>query len=422
MLFQRRFFLVALFLAGTIVAGCSGGSTPAAPSVQPTTPPGSSITSLLAVPGTAGSLTLPSIGGNTPSFGIGAGAPAGLTLTATESLSAPLHAPVILASATRKTASASPSPVTPFLFITATFSASVPAGVVASEIIALSSTLPQLANYFCQIDDITGGTSDTLGTIGPILPLNGAATFGNGSGGAGQGLAAGHTYLFQFYELPIPAPTPTPTATATATATPSGTPTTIPSPVVSPTITPSPTPTGPTTPVPAFTFSGPHASSASANPPAAPAAMTLPATGGYGTFGAQATVTWGASSGSSAFVLSTALGTAGDISPVNPGDQFPFYTGSAATPLFYVLVSTSAPVSFTQSPAITVTVSHGFGSTNTCSLFIYANTGSGPFSWQLVPGAQANVAGNSVMIPAISLGGATASLAPGKTTLAFVGC
>jgi hypothetical protein len=420
-LFQRRFVLVTMFLAGTIVAGCSGGSTPAPPTAQPTAAPGSSITSLVAVPGTAGSLALSSIGGNTPSFGINAGAPAGLTLTATESLIAPPHAPVILASAVRKTASATPSPVTPFLFITATFSAAVPSGIVASEVIALASTLPQIANYFCEIDDITGGTASPLGTIGPIVPVNGSATFGNGSGGAGQGLAAGHTYLFQFYELPIPAPTPTPTATATstATATPSAAPSTTQSPAVSPTITPTPTPTGPATPVPAFTFSGPSVSAPSANPSAAPAAMVVPATGSYGTFGAQATVTWGSSSGSSAFVLSTALGTPGDISP---GNQFPLYTGSAATPLFYVLVSTTAAVSFSQSPAITVTVSHGFGSTNTCGLYIYADTGSGPFSWQLVPGAQANVSGNSVTIPAVSLGSNTADLAPGKTTLAFVGC
>jgi hypothetical protein len=148
--------------------------------------------------------------------------------------------------------------------------------------------------------------------------------------------------------------------------------------------------------------------------------MVVPATGTYGTYGAQATITWGASSGSSAFVLTSALGsTSNDISPFG---QFPLYTGSAATPLFYALLSTTAAVSFSQSPAVMVTVSHGFGSSNTCGLFIYANTGGGPFSWQLVPGAQANVSGNSVTIPAVSLGSNTADLAPGKTTLAFVGC
>jgi len=399
-----------MFLAGTIVAGCSGGSTPAPPSAQPTTAPGTTTTSLLAVPGTAGTLALPAIGGLAPSFAIGSGAPGGLTLTAIESLSAPSHAPVIVASAVRKTAATA---VTPFLFIQATFSAGVPAGVVASEAVALAITLPQNADYYCEIDDITGGTASPVGTIGPVLPSNGTVTFSNGSGGS---LAAAHTYLFQFYELPIPAPTPTPSATPTATPTP--TPTATPSGSLSP--TPSPTPTAPATPVPAFTFSGPSASAPSVIPPAAPAAIVVPATSAYGTYGAQATITWGASSGSSAFVLSTALGSSS--SDISPFGQFPLYTGSAATPLFYMLISSTASVTFTSSPAVTVTVTHGFGSSNACGFYIYANNNSSGFSWQLVPGALANVSGNSVMIPAVSLGTNTANILPGKTTLAFIGC
>jgi hypothetical protein len=414
-----------MFLAGTLVAGCGGGSTPPSPVAQPTATPGS-ITTLVALPGTAGTLALPAIGGITPSFGIAAGAPAGVTLTAIESLSAPPHAPIITASTARKAASA--TTVAPFLFISVTFSATVPPGVVSSEILALTGLIPVSTNYFCEVDDITGGSESQLGVLGPVTASS-TVTFSNGSGSGSPGLAAGHTYLFQFYSLPVPAPTPTPTVTPTPAATPtptatptsSATPTATPSPSTSPTITPTPTPTGTATPVPAFTFSGPSASAPSVVPPAVPAAIVVPASGAYGTYGAQATIAWGASSGSSAFSLGAALGS--NSSDISPFGQFPIYTGSAATPLFYLLLSTTAAVDFAQSPAVTVTVTHGFPSSNTCGLYVYSNgTGNGPNSWQLVPGAQANVSGSSVTIPAVSLGTSTADLAPGKTTLAFIGC
>jgi hypothetical protein len=290
---------------------------------------------------------------------------------------------------------------------------------VASEVLVLSAALPTTAYYYCELDDITSAAG-FVGTFGPVTPSNGAVTFVNAAGGSGAPeLTAGHTYLFQFYQLAIPAPTPTPTATATATATASATPTATPVPTATPIATA--TPVGTATAVPAFTFSGPSASAPSVNPPAAPAALVVPATGSYGTYGAQATIAWGASTGSSAYALSAALGsTASDISPAG---QFPFYTGSAATPLFYVLLSSTASVTFAQTPAISVTVSNGFGSNNVCGLYIYANTGGSAFAWIAVPGAQGSVSGNTVMIPAAGPpAGQTINIVPGQTSLAFVGC
>jgi hypothetical protein len=72
---------------------------------------------------------------------------------------------------------------------------------------------------------------------------------------------------------------------------------------------------------------------------------------------------------------------------------------------------------------ITVTAS-SFGSSNTCSLFIFANgSGGGAYSWLQVPGAQANVAGTTVTIPAVGPPpGFTIDFFPNKTQLAFVGC
>jgi hypothetical protein len=245
-------------------------------------------------------------------------------------------------------------------------------------------------------------------------------------GNVGPSLTGGHTYLFQYYDLPIPGPTPTPTATPVPTPTPTPTATPVPTPTPSATPstspTPVPTPTGTATPVPAFTFSsGATATTASVTPPTLPGPLVVPASGGYGTYNAHVTIQFGAETTTGAFTMTATLGsTAADISPAG---SFPFYTGSAATPLFYVLLAPNAPVSFSQTPVITVTAS-SFGSSNTCSLFIYANgSGGGPYSWLQVPGAQANVSGSSVTIPAVGPPpGLTIDFFPNKTQLAFVGC
>ena len=416
--FQRRLVPVGLLLAGAVVAGCTNASTTGpAPSVQSTPAPGSLGTQLVVIPGTAGTVSLPAIDGITPAFGIASGAPAGLTMSASESTGAPANAPAP-SSLARKTAAAATG-IVPFLYITSTFSAAVPAGIIASEILSFAAGLtPSGPDFYCEIDDVTTANGSKIATFGPFTVNGGSVTIVNGTGGTSPSFLANHTYLFQFYALPIPVPTPTPspspsampTATATATSTASATP------------SPTPSPTGPGTPVPAFNFTGPSASVASVTPPTLPAALVVPATGaaGYGTYAAHVSIQFGAETTTAPFALGAALGsTANDISPAA---QFPFYTGSAATPIFYALLTTTAEVSFSQTPAITVSVS-SFGSRNLCGLFVYANTGSSPYAWTLIPGAQANVTGNTVTIPAVvPPAGVTVDLQPNKTTLVFVGC
>lgn len=416
-----------MFLAAAVFAGCAGGSTGSTPSVQPSNSPspGPTGVALVAIPGSAGTVSLPTIGFVTPAFGIAVGAPAGLTMRATESFTAPSNAPAP-SSRVRKTALSTPT-IAPFLYVTATFSANVPAGVVASEVLAYSSTsVISGLNFYCEVDDLTASPAGKIVTFGPATASGQTVTISNSiPGSVGPALTAGKTYLFQFYDLPIPGPTPTPTATPvptptpTPTATPSATPTPSAAPSTSP--TPTPVPTGTATPVPAFAFTGASATTASVTPPTPPGPLVVPATGGYGTYNAQVTIQFGAETTTSPFTMTLALGsTAADISPAG---SFPFYTGSAATPLFYMLFTPSAAVSFAQTPVITVTAS-SFASSNLCSLFIYANgNGGGAYSWVQVPGAQANVSGSSVTIPAAPPPpGFTIDLFPNKTQLAFVGC
>ena len=155
-------------------------------------------------------------------------------------------------------------------------------------------------------------------------------------------------------------------------------------------------------------------------PPATPGPLVVPVTGGYGTYGAHVTIQFGAATSTATYTMNVKLGsTAADISPAA---QFPFYTGSAATPLFYALFTPSAEVTFAKTPAVTVTA-NSFGSSNLCSLFIYSQVGNGPFAWTQVPGAQANVAGSTVTIPAVGPPpGQTIDFQPAQTQLAFVGC
>jgi hypothetical protein len=71
----RRHFQLAVVAALTACGGSTG--------------PGASPTSTLAVPTAGGTLTLPSAGGFSASLQIGPGAPAGVTITATASMTAP---------------------------------------------------------------------------------------------------------------------------------------------------------------------------------------------------------------------------------------------------------------------------------------------------------------------------------------------
>lgn len=416
MLFQRRAIFIGAFLAATIAAGCGGGSGPS-PLAAPAASPGSSISSLVAVPGTAGTLSLPAVAGITPAFGLNSGAPVGLTMTATVSTVAPAGA-LPASNARRPAAATSPTPAPtavpiPFLFMSVTFSANVPAGVVASEILTYGSNgtpngaLTSVNGVVtCQIDDLSANPATVIGTIQGVVS-GATATFINGTSG-GPALIAGHNYLFQFYIQPASGPTPTPSPSPTATGSSAPTP--------SPTATASGTATAP----PQFTLSGASATTASVTPPTAPAPLVVPASGpGYGTYSATATFQFGAATTTAAYTMTASLGsTSADISPAA---QFPFYTGSAATPLFYAQLTPSVAVAYSQTPAINVTVS-SFGSHNSCSLYIYTNTGGATYVWVQVPGTTVNVSGTTVAIPAAAPIGSAVNLLPNQANLAFVGC
>lgn len=425
MLFHRRLVFVCLFLTGTIVAGCAGnitGGPPPSAVASSSASPGSGNTSLIAIPGTAGTVALPAVGGTTAGFTFNGGAPAGLTMSAAASASAPANAPVPASVARTSAASKKPASTTnpSFFYVTATFSAAVPAGLIASELLAaqVGGAITGInGSFYCDLDDLTSPGSLHV-TFGPgTESSNGVLTIPNGTNA--PALVAGHAYLFQFYVVgPTPTPSATATATATATASPTAAPTATATATSSAAPTATPSPQGSATPVPAYTFSGPSASTATVTPPTLPAALVVP--GNYGTYGAHVTVTFGSETTTAPFSLGLALGsTANDISP---SGTFPYYTGSAATPLFYALITTTAAVSFAQTPAVTVTA-NSFGSSNFCSLYVYANNGGTGFQWQTFPGAGANVAGSTVTIPAVTPpAGITVDLTPGKTQLVFVGC
>jgi hypothetical protein len=411
-LFQRRYLSVGIFLAVAAIAGCAGGSTPG-PATSVTASPGSSIATLVAIPSTPGNVALAAVAGYSPGFAVGSGAPTGLTASTTTSVTAPPGAPTL--SVARKAQSAT-SPIAPFLFVTASFSANVPAGVIASELLQIGTSLaiPANVNYFCAVTDLTAGSQTT--TFGPALPVNAIVTISNGTATSAPAFIADHTYLFEFYTLPIPTATPTPSPTPTASGSASPTPTPTATSTSSPTPSPAPTVTsaGTATAPPVFTFTGPSATSATVTPPNAPPALVVGS--GYGSHDAQVSIQLGAASSSGTYSMTAALGSVGDISSSN----FPFYTGSAATPLFYVQLTPSAPVAFAQTPVITVTV-NSFGSTNTCSLFIYANTGGSAYQWVQV-GTPVNVSGTGVMIPAASASGITLQYSPTAAQVGFIGC
>ena len=241
----------------------------------------------------------------------------------------------------------------------------------------------------CQIDDLSTTPATLIGTLQGVVSGS-TVTFSNGTPPA---LIGGHPYLFQFYVAAPATPTPSPTATASPTPSPSPTATGSSSPGPSP----SPTSSGSATAPPLFTVTGATTTSSTITPPAVPGPLTVPASGpGYGTYTSQVTFQFPAATSTAPYTMTAALGsTAADI---NPSNSFPYYTGSAATPLFYAQLTPSVEVTFAQTPSINVTVT-SFGSKNSCSLFTYGSNNGSPYQWQLVPGTTVNVSGTSVSIP-----------------------
>ncbi|MBV8580361.1 MAG: hypothetical protein JOZ86_06960 [Candidatus Eremiobacteraeota bacterium] len=350
------------------------------------------------------------------SFQIGAGAPAGTTITASESLTAPPNAPAPSSRLRQSVVGA-----TNFFYVTVTVSQSFSAQYITGEALTLANSLPSNAFYYVEIDDITSAPGTKIASFGPATVANLVAQYTNSGSSGGSGLiATGHTYLFQFYYVlnGVPSPTPspagtptatptatptsgatgtltaTPTATATATATPSGNPTPSPTPTPTPTATPTPTPTPMATPT-NYVFTGTGAT----------AMQTFSYTGGtiaVGPYqGVTLNTTWGANnaSGSVAFTASLATGS-GDITP----NTFPTNSGNGHV-VTYIEFTANPVVRFTQTPSATLTVNSPatFGGT-TCYLWVLQGVVGGTPSWVQRIGP-ATPSGNSLTFPAATLGG-----------------
>jgi len=138
----------------------------------------------------------------------------------------------------------------------------------------------------------------------------------------------------------------------------------------------------------------------------------------HGDGSALGKIQFGSETSNGAFALSAGMGS--NSNDISPSGQFPFYTGSAATPLFYVAIESNASVTFSQTPAITVTATSLPGSQ--CSLFIYANTGGSAYQWVQVPNTTVSGFGNNFTIPPASPVGTNLNIPANQTQLAFVGC
>ncbi|HEV3086649.1 MAG TPA: hypothetical protein VGX96_05435, partial [Candidatus Elarobacter sp.] len=133
------------------------------------------------IPTTAGTIALPSVGGIAATFQIGAGAPAGTTLTATESLAAPSNAPA--PSAVRRVQAVSGA--TTFFFVSFTVSQTISTQFLTGESFALPSTYPTNAQYFVEFDDITSSPATKIASFGPATVANSQVQFQNTGGNGG---------------------------------------------------------------------------------------------------------------------------------------------------------------------------------------------------------------------------------------------
>ncbi|MBV8748552.1 MAG: hypothetical protein JO103_02435 [Candidatus Eremiobacteraeota bacterium] len=415
------FFLAAAAGIGlaALLAACNGGGATApvvstgttAPTPTPTPTPASASTTL-PVPTSAGTIVLPSLSGMSTSFQIGAGVPAGTTITANESLTAPPNAP---APSSRVRQPQSLSGATNVFYVTVTVSQSFSTQFITGEALTLASTLPTNALYYVEVDDVTAAPGTKIASFGPANVSGLVAQFVNsGVANGGGSIAVGHTYLFQFYYLagssptptPTPSPTPTsgPTVTPTATATPTATPTATATPTpggnptptatATPTATPTPTPTPVATPT-NYVFTGTGAT----------ATQTFNASGGTiatGPYqGVSLNTTWGANNANGSFTFTQSLATgSGDVTP----NTFPLNSGNGHV-VTYIEFTASSSALFTQTPNATLTVNSpaSFGGT-TCYLWVLQGLGGGNPQWTRVIGP-ATPSGSTINFPPATLGG-----------------
>jgi len=202
-----------------------------------------------------------------------------------------------------------------------------------------------------------------------------------------------------------PAPAPSPAPSATGSSAPS-TPTPVPTvtPAGGPTATPVPSPTGSATEPPTFTLSGSTAT----------ATCTISTCGALNLAAGTLTIQFGTASATATISGSTAA-TMAQIAPAG----FPFIL-SNATVEEYLAVSSSAAVTFAQTPQITISSLTGVTS---CLLEAYVNQGSA-YAWtQIAPaaGGAAVAAGTAVIAP-VALATGSIALQPAPPFYAAVVC
>jgi len=189
---HRRICLAAV----AILAACSSSTGPSS---------STSKTTALSVPTGGGTIALPAAGGYSPTLQIGSGAPAGVTITAAASTTAPASASV--AARGRLHARVLGSAV-PILYETLTFSGAIAAQYFLSETFQTSSA-PAAAGalYFVSIVDATTDTS--LGDFSQANPggITSSVTVQNTyytiTGAPTISFNPGDAYVFEFYYLPL---------------------------------------------------------------------------------------------------------------------------------------------------------------------------------------------------------------------------
>lgn len=185
---------IQLTLVATLCA-CSGSTSPKASTSQGTIP----------IPTAGGAVNLPSAGGYSATLQIAPGAPAGVTITATASTTAPAGASVAPRTILRKQVQTGAVPV---LYESLTVSATVAAQYFLSETFSTSSA-PGAAGalYYVSIVDATTGTS--LGDFSQANPggLTGTVTihdtFAVISNESAVSFNPGDSYVFEFYYVPL---------------------------------------------------------------------------------------------------------------------------------------------------------------------------------------------------------------------------
>ncbi len=199
-----------------------------------------------------------------------------------------------------------------------------------------------------------------------------------------------------------PTTSPTTAPTTSPTAAPTTSPTT--APTTSPTSSPS------SAPAATWTFSGSTATLSATS--GQTASVNLPAYQSI-TFAAQ----FGAATSTGSLSLSDALNN-GDVTPNTlPADN----ATTGALPLIYVSFynASTTTVGFgSQTPAITVTDTSGFGTATACELDVYVKNGGSTLTWNAVA-TGGTISGTTATIPSVALsGGMTVDFQSGQQIVA----